>query len=203
MGLSGWERDAVEGWFAPGSRIMVLGVGGGREVIALRRLGFEAFGWESHPALVAAAQALAAEEGHPGVIHPAPRDELPAGTDRYDAVILGWGMYMLVHPRERRVALLRAARGRLAGNGPILLSFFPRVGDDARALGVHRVASLVRRVLRRPPPELGDDMLPNAVHRFTRDEIASELGEAGLELLHYDPAGEGPLESGWAVGRPA
>ena len=203
MGLSGWERDAVDGWFAPRSRVMVIGVGGGREVIALRRLGFDAYGWESHPALVAAARALAAEEGHHDVIRPVVRDEVPAGTELYDAVIFGWGMYMLVHGRARRVALLRAARGRLAGNGPVLLSFFPRGDDDPRARRVHRVASLVRRLLRRLPPEPGDDMLPNVVHRFTREEIDSEMREAGFELLHYDPAGKGPLESAWAVGRPA
>lgn len=203
MGLSGWERDAVDGWFAPRSRVMVLGVGGGREVIALRKLGFDAFGWESHPALLAVARALAEEDGYPDVVRPVARDALPDGAQRYDAIIFGWGMYMLVQGRARRIALLRAARGRLAGNGPVLLSFFARGEDDQRARRIHQVASVVRRLLRRPRPEPGDDMLPNAVHRFTRDEIDSELREAGFELLHYDPAGKGPLESGWAVGRPA
>ena len=203
QGLAGWEREAVKAYFTAGSRIMVLGVGGGREVIALRRLGFDAFGWESHPELVTAAAELLAEEGHAGVIHHVARDAVPAGTEAYDGIVLGWGMYMLVHGRPRRVELLRAARERLAPGGPLLLSFFARGGDDPRAIRVHRVARILRRMLGREPVQLGDDMLPNVVHRFTRDEIEGELREAGFHLLRYEVAGSGRLDSAWAVGRPA
>ena len=203
QGLARWEREAIAGYFRPGSRLMVLGVGGGREVIALRRLGFDAHGWESHPELVTVARALLAEEGHPDAVLPAPRDVMPPGDDVHDGIILGWGLYTLVHGRSRRLALLRAARSRVAAGGPLLLSFFARVGDDARAVTVFRTARAVRRLLRREPVEIGDDMLPNVVHRFTREEVEDELRSAGFEPLRFEPAGEGTLASAWAVGRSA
>jgi hypothetical protein len=203
QGLAPWERAAIEAYFSPGSRLMVLAVGGGREVVALRRLGFDAQGWESHPELLASAQKLLVEEGHAGVIHPVRRDEVPVGSDIYDGIILGWGMYMLVHGRPRRLALLGAAHRRLVAGGPLLLSFFDRVSDDRRALRVFRIAQLVRRILFREPVELGDDMLPNVVHRFTRDEIEQELKAAGFELLRFEPSGSGRLASAWAVARRA
>ena len=202
-GLAPWERRAIETYFPDGARTMVLAVGGGREVVALRRLGFDARGWESHPELAASAQVLLSDEGHPGVIHFARRDEVPHGDEIFDAVILGWSMYTLVHGRGKRVDLLRAIRRRVAEGGPVLLSFFDRAGDDARSISVSRFANLFRRALRRNPIEIGDDMLPNVVHRFTREEIETELRSAGFELLHFEPAGPGPLDSAWAVGRAA
>ncbi len=200
-GLAGWEREAVETYFAPGSRIMVLAVGGGREVVALRRLGFEAYGWESHPHLVAVARTLLAEEGHPGVINEIARDCVPPGADLYDGVILGWGMYMLVHGRSRRIDLLHGVRDRLPPKGPLLLSYFARSGDDQRSIAVHRIAQPLRRILRREAVQLGDDMLPNVVHRFTRSEIEDELRAAGFELLRFELAGSARLDSAWAVAR--
>ena len=200
-GLTWWESRAIEEHFRPGSKIMVLGVGGGREVIALRRLGFEARGWESHPELLAKAQVLVQEEGWPGVIGHAARDEVPLGTETFDAAILGWSMYMLVHGRERRIALLRAVRERLAPNGPILLSFWTRDEHDRRALRVHRVACVIRWVLRRDPPDLGDDVMPNVVHRFTQAQSREELEAAGFALVHWEPQKGGRHSSGWAVGR--
>lgn len=203
QGLASWERVAISEYFPAGSRLMVLAVGGGREVVALRQLGFDAHGWESHPELVAAAQTLLAEEGHPGVIHHVQRDEVPTGNDMYDGIILGWGMYMLVHGRHRRIALLRAARQRLAPRAPLLLSFFDRAGDDPRAIRVFRTARLMRRLLLREPVELGDDMLPNVVHRFTQQEIEDELRAAELRFLRFEPGGSGRLDSAWAVARRA
>lgn len=202
-GLAPWETEAIGAWFPPAARIMVLGVGGGREVIALRRLGFEAFGWESHPVLVEAAKALVAAVGYPGTVQRVPRDEAPGGSERYDAAILGWGMYMLVHGRERRVALLRRVRERLPPGAPVLLSFFTRSDGEARAASVHRIGRLTRALVGRRPPELGDDLMPNAVHRFTRSEIDAELVASGFRLERYEPMGTGPLASGWAVARRA
>ena len=54
-GLAGWEQGAVERHFPPGGRILVTGAGGGREVLALLALGFDAVGYEPNPRLVGAA----------------------------------------------------------------------------------------------------------------------------------------------------
>ena len=108
---------------------------------------------------------------------------------------------MLVHGRERRIGLLRAVRERLAPNGPVLLSFWSRDEHDGRARRVHRVASAIRWVLRREPPDLGDDLMPNVVHRFTEAQVREELEAAGFALVHWRPQQGGRHSSGWAVGR--
>jgi len=46
-GLLPWEWDAISRFFRPRSRILVAASGGGRELIALHRLGFEADGFDA------------------------------------------------------------------------------------------------------------------------------------------------------------
>jgi hypothetical protein len=43
---------------------------------------------------------------------------------------------------------------------------------------------------------LGDALVPEQVHYFTRDEIEAELADGGLDLVDF-----GAEDYGWAVGR--
>lgn len=201
-GLFAWEAEAVRSHFSAGSRVMVLGAGGGREVIALRREGFQADGWESHPNLVAAGREILRATGDcPCALRLGPRSRVPEEADTYDGVILGWTMYTLVAGRATRVELLRGARARLATGGPLLLSFHYRPLHCPRSRQVLRAASHVTHLLRRQPPDLGDDLSPNYVHRFTQDQIRTELEAGGFQFLRYEQMGPGPYGEGWAVGR--
>lgn len=49
------------------------------------------------------------------------------------------------------------------------------------------VANVGRRLRGRALVEVGDALDPNYTHRFTRDEIASELTEGGFRLVAYEP----------------
>src|SRR5438105_1665349 len=51
-GLWDWEQQAISRHFRSCRRLMVVGGGGGREVLALRRLGYEVDGFECDPGLV-------------------------------------------------------------------------------------------------------------------------------------------------------
>jgi hypothetical protein len=44
-GFFGWEESVLDRFFRRGSRILVAGAGGGREVLALRKAGFDADGF--------------------------------------------------------------------------------------------------------------------------------------------------------------
>src|SRR5688500_8570246 len=50
-GLFPWESKIVEEHFSRDGKLAVLACGGGREVLALRNDGYDAIGFESHPAL--------------------------------------------------------------------------------------------------------------------------------------------------------
>jgi hypothetical protein len=183
-GLTPWEREAAETSFAPGSRVVVLACGGGREVLALLNAGFDAVGYESHPDLLAFAKRFLAERGHSGRARFVPRDAFPA-DEACTGVLVGWGAYSLIAPRQRRVALLHdAARATVAG-GAVILSFFERPGRGRELRMTAGLASWVRRQRGRGPIELGDALAPNRVHVFTRSELDRELAEAGLMLESY------------------
>ena len=199
-GLFPWEDEAIRLYFAGAKKVMVLAIGGGRELVALLRAGFDAEGWECNPALLEVAKRIMEAEGHPGVVHPMERNRCPDVRERYDAAILGWSMYMLVPGRDRRIRLLRDVRTHLTAGSPILISFFTRGPEETRAGRVLAVAAKLRRLRRSMPPDLGDDLAPNYLHRFTRAEVGDELSEGGFEMVRCEPMGPGPRDSGWAVG---
>ena len=184
-GLFDWERDLIDEHFRDRERIVVLACGGGREVLALLREGFEATGYEPHPALVSYARTFLAARGYASRVHAAQRDEFPADAGPADAVVVGWGGFSLVHRRARRIALLREARRALPPGGPVLLSFFARQRDGRELKLTKAAATRLRRLRGRQPPELGDTLAPNLVHVFTRPRLVEEVAAAGLELVVY------------------
>jgi hypothetical protein len=201
-GLFDWEERALAAHVPPTGRLAVIGAGGGREVIALARRGYEVRGYECNAALVATAVRLLGAQGVDGraSVTLLARDEPPPGTERFDALIVGWSAYMLMIGSVRRVRFLAGLRERAAEGTPLLLSFFTRSDPSRRLRAVARVANLLRRALRRDPVEVGDDLAPNFVHRFTADEVRNEMAQAGFRMVEFHPQGEGPYDSGWAVG---
>lgn len=203
-GLAPWEREAIESCQRPGSRIVVVACGGGREVLALAQQGFDAIGYEPDPALCAVAQLLLAEHGHSGRVWPSEHDRFP-DSGPCDGVLVGWGAYSLITPRQARVALLRDATGSGAANGgPIVLSFFARDRPSRGLRLTTGLARALRRRLRRSGVELGDTLAPNRVHVFTREELSTEFREAGMALAAYRVfAAVDPVTSyAYAIARP-
>jgi hypothetical protein len=180
----------------------VIGAGGGREAIALARRGYEVRGFECNPALVDTAVRLLAAEGVEGraSVSLLARDAAPPGPERFDGLIVGWSAYMLIIGSARRMRFLAGLRERVADGTPLLLSFFTRSDPSPRLRAVARVANALRRALRREPVEVGDDLSPNYVHRFTVDEVRREMAQGGFRMIEFHPQGEGPYDSGWAVG---
>jgi SAM-dependent methyltransferase len=183
-GLFDWERESVERFFPEGGRVVVTGAGGGREVLALRGMGFDATGFEPNAALVEAGRAVLAEDGHEGRLDLLERDAFPPGQSGLDGVVVGWGSYHFIAGRERRAAFLRDVHAALRPGGVVLLSFFTRADGDPQAATITRVANAVRAVRRGERLELGDDLRPQFAHRFTVDEIRTELQACGFEVLH-------------------
>jgi hypothetical protein len=190
-GLWEWEKKTISEHFADCERLLVIGAGGGREVLALIKLGYDVDGFESHPGLVTAANTLLRSEGYDPVMEVVPRDEAPKTGTVYDGAIVGWGMYMLVQGRKRRIALLKQLRAQLRPRCPVLISFYFRpTTPKAYNLAV-LVANMIRRVLRRPLAEAGDWLQPEYVHYFTENEVSSELTEAGFSMILYSTEGYG------------
>ena len=195
------HRPEMARWRA--RTLLLVGAGGGREVLALARRGYVVEAYECNAALATGAAALLASEGCPAPVLPLPRDEAPLEGEPRDGIVVGWSTYMLIPGRERRVGFLRGLRGRVGEGAPLLLSFWTRRENAPRDRVVRAAAAPLRWIARREPVEPGDDLAPNFVHRFTEAEVAAEMAAAGFHLHRFEPAGREPYASGWAVGRAA
>lgn len=186
-GLWVWEREIMTRYFGCRQRLLIVGAGGGREVLALARLGYEADGVECNRKLVEAANALLAEEGFLSTVRYASPNTCPRVGKSYDGLVIGWGAYMLIQGRAQRIAMLQSMRAQTFAGAPILLSFFSRPPAAKRFRIIFAVGNTLRRLLGREALELGDDLEPEYVHYFTQKEIAAELQAGGFELVIYKP----------------
>jgi hypothetical protein len=184
-GLRDWEEVAIDTHFPPGGRVVVTGAGGGREVLALLERGHDAVGFEPNSALVAAGSELLRRLGHGDRLHRSARDVFPAEAPPCDAVLVGWGSYMLIWGRPRRLAFLRAARQALPVGAPIICSFFVRPSATRYFRIVAATANLIRRIRRAELVQVGDSIGVNLTHSFTRPEIEQELAEAGFRMVAF------------------
>lgn len=195
-GLHDWEQAAVAAHFASAHRVVITAAGGGREVLALLERDFDAVGFEPNERLVEAGRKLLEARGHPDRLQPVARDIFPQDAGPCDGVIVGWGSYMLIPGRSRRVRLLRDARAVLPVSAPILLSFFVRPEHGRLTAPALRLANTLRRLRGAELAEAGDALAPNFTHWFVRGEVEEEFAEAGFKLVHF---AEEPY--GHAIGR--
>ena len=190
-GLFAWEQAAIDEFFGETHRILISSIGGGRETIALRRMGFEVDGFECNQKLLRFANGLLDRSGLDAETRWAPRDECPDFGRVYDGLIIGWGAYDLIQGRERRIAFLRRLRDHAGEGTPVLLSFFTRSPDSRSFKVAAAIASPIRWILRRDPVEVGDVLEPIYFHFFTEDELRAELRAGGFDLRHFTTRGYG------------
>lgn len=168
-------------------RALVLGCGPGRECFALAERGFEVTGLDREPAMLETARALAARRGLAVRLVPGEAHDFRVEGAPFGLVVVFSGLYDMLLPRARRVALLRCARAHLAPGGRLALTFLsayvppgvpppPRVRTFLEALS--------------PEHEDGDRFLLNeSVHVFPRaSDVEDEAREAGfaVEALFRD-----------------
>jgi hypothetical protein len=190
-GLFPWEQAALRAAFPPSGHLLVTAAGGGREVVALQRLGYRVTAAECNEALRARANELLRRLGLEPCVAAAPRDACPTSGGPFDAAILGWGSYSFVRGAERRRALLAELAGGLRPGAPALISFFHRTRDARRLRVIRDVARAVGAVAGGVPVELGDLVDPCWQHAFDRSEIEREVLGTGLALEAFSTEGYG------------
>ncbi len=197
-GFLGWEPLLLDRYFRRGSRILVAAAGAGREVLALRKAGFDAEGFECSLPLVRAGEKIFDQLGEIKYVTHCPPDSVPQGPPIYDGLIVGWGGYTHIPTTLRRIAFLQAMHRRALLHSPLIISFFTPIAHSYDAV-VYRTATLCRHLLRggKEPVSAGDHLeYSRYVHRFTRDEVEGELRAAGFRVAHYSEQSG----SGHAVG---
>jgi SAM-dependent methyltransferase len=201
-GLTLWERDFYLAFLKPDDRVLVIGCGTGRDLLALRQLGYRAEGLDLGPWCTARARAVLQSRGLEAPVYSGAIEttEVPGA---FDAFIFSWLCYGYIPQSAARFHVLRKLRAHLTSGGRILLTYEP-ARTVPRRLPI-RLAQLVGRLSRSDwRPEYGDVVrlagpgrsFEHYEHQFTREGLEQEARAAGLTVAFHeqDEVGKAVLE---------
>jgi len=190
-GFLEWEERLIPRFLADGARVLVVGSGSGRDLLALARRRHHVEGIEAVARASALARRALAERGLDVAIHEGDvvTMALPAGP--YDAVVFSWFCYTYLAERARRVGMLRRLRAVLAPDARVLISYLP--ARDRRWGGMRLVRMVARLTRSDWSPERGDILYDDAApgtlhfeHHFQTDEIEGEARDAGFDVAFHE-----------------
>lgn len=183
------EEEVLDRYHPRSSRMIVLGSGWGREAIAIARRGTEVLGLEMNPDAVRTAARTAGLAGVQARFLRADYLEPPIKPGCFNAVLLSSCMYSAIPGRSRRQAWLGMMQRLLRPPGVIILGFMREDGAGSRLRRLYRRlnGALARLPGANESYQPGDIWLYHFYHRFQDEkEIRTELGEAGVTVLHLD-----------------
>jgi len=193
-GLTPWEAAFYPRFLRPEDRVLLVGCGRGRDLLALRERGYRVDGLELVAERARAARALLTRRGlSPDVVEGS--IETAPLRGRYDAVVFAWFCYSVIPGGSTRVTVLRRVAEHLAPGGRVLLSYIPCEAPPRTA--AIRVARLVARVSGADwRPEAGDVLwlswrhgIAHYTHLHWPGALAREARAAGMTVA-FEEAGE-------------
>jgi SAM-dependent methyltransferase len=187
-GLEEWEDRVYREMLRPSDRVLLVGCGRGRDLIALLRLGFEVIGLEQSPMLAGEAREHLRRLGLTAVVIAETVESYVTDTT-YDAVVFSLYMYSYIIGTAPRVVVLTRARERLSPQGRIIISYATIQPQSSVWIFLARLCSVCSGSDWWPhsgdrlySPLSQPDVL-NLEHQFSPDEIARECRAAGLRVI--------------------
>lgn len=205
VGLSPAEQHFYRRFLRDRDRVLLVGSGSGRDLIALHSLGCDVTGLEPIPELVELARQHLERRGisasvQTGLIQTA---EI-AGP--YDAVIFSNCCYSCIQGRQTRVdSLVRVSR-QISARGRVIVSYHPAKSQSALGHWLARASARLGGVDWRPEPGdtfARDFQVPGRIRfyrAFEPKEFANECAAAGLTVLTDEPSDEGARFAAAAIG---
>jgi SAM-dependent methyltransferase len=195
-GLMPWEQALFDGSLKPDDRILVVGCGTGRDLIALLRSAYRAEGLDVSPRAIARGRRMLEREGLSAELYTGPIESV-ALPGRFDVFIFSWFCYSYIPQSETRIAVLRKVKAHLKPGGRILISYIP-ADRPPRWLPI-RLTQLVARLTGSDwRPEFGDHVGPaggwtdvHYEHQFQDGELEQEARAAGLGVVLHRRGDEG------------
>jgi SAM-dependent methyltransferase len=188
-GLSPLEKELLEQVPCKQGRLLLLGLGGGREAIAFAHLGYEVLGVDYLAEMVAKARENAAKQGVSiqSRVQEISRLEMPPHT--FHLAVLFAAMYSMIPTRRRRVEMLRRIGRSLKPGGYLLCQFY---FDDA---GIGRRFAWVRKTVAfltlgnfwyEPGDRIWGSEFLHAFASFA--DLESEFAAGGFTVIYFsDP----------------
>lgn len=196
-GLMRWEEEFYSRCLKPDDRVLVVGCGTGRDLLALLERGYRAEGLDVVPQCTATARRILQERGHVAPVYTGAIEAIPL-PGSFDAFIFSWFCYGYIPQADTRIGALRKVKAHSNPGGRILISYIP-AGRPPRALPI-RLTQLVTRLTGSDwHPEPGDVIGPAAgdrqrlhyEHRFREGEFENEACAAGLTVVFHERRDEG------------
>jgi SAM-dependent methyltransferase len=186
-GLIPLEKEILEKISLTQGKVLVLGLGGGREAIPLAKMGFSVTGVDFIPELVKFAQENAAKHGVHLDAQVGELAHLAPPPDTFDVVWLSDRMYSCLPTRKRRIEMLQRMHRALRPGGWFACMFYwfplqkfsPRVDRLRKLFAYLSLGNLWY--------EPGDVLLGEIefIHHFgDESELDSEFAEGGFKVIH-------------------
>lgn len=169
-------------------RLLLLGVGGGREAIPLAQKGFEVTGIDFVPEMVAQAKTNARRHNVDieGLVQDISNLELSQAS--FDVIWFTRGLYSSIPTHVRRISMLQRIHHALRQEGCVVCQFSWNPSRTAHSLWGRRLRTLVALMtLGNRQFEDGDQLHGDLefIHYFGKDrEFTSEFEAAGFSV-HY------------------
>jgi 2-polyprenyl-3-methyl-5-hydroxy-6-metoxy-1,4-benzoquinol methylase len=125
------EKEILENLPNKKGRLLLLGSGGGRDAIALAKVGFSVTAIDFIPGMIEKTLENARRHGVKIEARVQEISKLQLDIDPFDIIWFSASMYSSVPTRKRRIASLRLLKGNLRASG-IIICFFHWVPDKRR-----------------------------------------------------------------------
>jgi SAM-dependent methyltransferase len=191
-GLFRWEEHLVERFVRPGDRLLVVGAGTGRDVIALSAKGYKVCGIESAPDAASIAREACRTRGIEATIVCGYFEDVTL-PGSFDVIMFSYLTYGYIPEASRRTDILRKATSALAPGGRIVIScVWNPERRPSRMFGLVKLGARLRGSDWQP--EDGDviDPMPTGPPRFHYEhifipgEVEREAAAAGLRVVYDD-----------------
>ncbi len=192
-GFFDWEKPFIEKYFHNAKNILLIAAGGGREVIALSKMGIKADGYECNRGLVEFGSSLLKKHDTGSSIKYLARNKVPDDIKQYDGIIIGWGAYSLIRGHETRIGFLNSLRPFFKPDTFLMVSFIYSNRRSRKDKIIKQVSDFLSFFRKKDKTETGDRLVPYFIHYFSEEEIKSEFARAGLKVIDYSGTGYGCL----------
>ena len=184
-GLFDWEKPVIEMHFSNAKTILLIAAGGGREALALSKMGFVVDGYECNQALIEYANLLLQRNNTDYRINYLSRNSVPGELKKYDGIIIGWGAYSLIQGNKNRISFLEGLYPFMHNETRMMISFLWTGSRNKRDKITKNISNFFRTFSRRERTEPGDKLEPNFIHYFTEPEIKNELTQAKFRVIDF------------------
>jgi len=123
-GLEPDERRFFSKFLRPSDRVLLVGCGGGRDLVALCSMGHDVNGIDQSPVLIQSARSHLERRGMTAVLRAGAIQHVEV-DGLYGAVIFSLGCYSLIRGAQTRIATLSRLRAHLSPGGRVLFSYHP------------------------------------------------------------------------------